>query len=683
MRKTEKTTVTERSDIRRNIPAARRVSGHKRHRYLTVSAAILLCFSLLFLSACGTTATDPDSGTFTPPDGTPPDGGMPGGMDNGTSGGGTVNAPDEVASVTTGGVTLADFSALCADTSADGATVLNGSDEVVTIGTAGNYILTGNFTAGIVISVGKGETVHLFLNNANISLQNDIALSDTNKKSDLILTLLPGTENVVSTAGEDVNAIHVKGNLSINGTGKLTVKSDHKNAVKVTKTLLVADATLVLCAAGHGINAAAVEMLAATVTVSEAGKDGIHAECDDDVTAFPEGYTEGYVILRDTAYACEVSGDGIQADTLVYITGGTLDIRTHGTFVRYSSDNMTTYDLSADDFRYVLSGGVYRKVDGDANSQLSGRYAMIQSAKGIKVGTMDYTDADGHEVSVTDGAYLLVVTGGAVLDVNATDDALHVNGGDLLIESGTLTLATLDDGIHADGAVQICGGDITVTNSYEGVEGAYVTITGGTLRITASDDGINAASDDSTVTPYVVIRGGNVTVDAEGDGIDANGSLLIAGGTVTVYGPTNGGNGGLDADRGTLVTGGTLFVTSALGMVEVPGSNSTQYVVSYAQNVSLTAGTVVTLRSSDGTEILSVVVNKTCQSVILSTPELKNGETYTLYGGETELASFTVSGILTYAGTASSGGGMGGQPGGAFPGGNPPGGMGGNRPGRS
>lgn len=115
-----------------------------------------------------------------------------------------------------------DLSTLSKDVNADGATVL--SNDVTTITSAGSYILTGAY-AGITVSVGNGETVHLFLNDATISGGTGIAISNTNKKSTLIITACENTENEVVSKGDDVNAIHVKGTLKINGTGTIKVSA--------------------------------------------------------------------------------------------------------------------------------------------------------------------------------------------------------------------------------------------------------------------------------------------------------------------------------------------------------------------------------------------------------------------------------------------------------------------------
>ena len=148
-----------------------------------------------------------------------------------------------------------DLSALSKDVNADGATAL--SNNVTTITSAGSYILTGAY-AGITVSVGNGETVHLFLNNATISGGAGIAISNTNKKSTLIITASENTENEVASAADDANAIHVKGTLKINGTGTIKV-SAKKNGIKVSKGLSIADSTLNVTAGNHALSARFIE----------------------------------------------------------------------------------------------------------------------------------------------------------------------------------------------------------------------------------------------------------------------------------------------------------------------------------------------------------------------------------------------------------------------------------------
>ena len=655
---------------------------------LRSSLALVLVLVMVFAVAC-TIDNGTDNGTDgtnngtnnggnppTPPDGNPPDG-------NGGNGGGTAETPAETDESYTSTVTAGtiDLSALAADTTIpDDATTLATTESKITA--SGNYVLSGKYANGI--SIAKGLTVHLYLNGATIAKADGVALQ-TGKKCKVTISVVQDTTNSISTSGTAAeNAIHVKGTLDINGSGTLNVTSVGKNAVKVSKALQIVDATLVANGANHAIACGSLAANNADITVA-AVKDGINADCDfdnsDGKTDYKFTTDEGFVSLVDCTLTANVQGDGIQAETFVYFKGGKADITTVGTLVEDTTTNRTTYGLEADDFRYVRSGNTYRKVADDERTSGT-KYAFITSCKGVKVGVVEYevttTAADNSEITteytVDDGDYCLVVDG-TELTVDSYDDALHVNNGNAFVLSGKLTLATLNDGLTADGLVRISGGDITVTTSYEGIEGAYVEIVGGNIDVTSSDDGLNAASDDTSIVEHIIISGGTVVVNAQGDGLDSNGTILIGGGTVSVYGPTNGGNGGLDADGGILVNGGTLFVVSANGMVETPASNSTQYVINYAQSATIAANTVIKLVDADGNVIVERTVPKTCQSVIISSAQIVNGGTYTLYVGSTT-TSITVSSIVTSAGTASSGGGFnpGGGQGGPGGGGFGPGG---------
>lgn len=495
-----------------------------------------------------------------------------------------------------------DLSTLSKDVNADGATVL--SNDVTTITSAGSYILTGAY-AGITVSVGNGETVHLFLNDATISGGTGIAISNTNKKSTLIITACENTENEVASKGDDVNAIHVKGTLKINGTGTIKV-SAKKNGIKVSKGLSIADSTINLTAGNHALSARFIETENAKINVLSAGKDALNAECDDETQGFT--LNEGYVSLKNSKIIASVSGDGIQADTFVYITGGSVDIKTAATFVSYSEESMEAYDLSEDDFRYIKSGDTYKKVADDIATK-GARYAMIQSAKGIKCGEIKY-EIDGTEYAVTKNSNYFIIVDGARVKINSSDDAIHTNSGNVLIKGGALDLTTLDDGIHADELVKIDGGEITVNDSYEGIEGAYVEIGGGTIYVT--------------------------------------------GGTLIVYGPTTGADTGLDADGGILIDGGNVFVATTKEMLEIPASNSKSNMLVYGVN-TVPAGSEIILTNADGGEMVRITLKKQAQAIILSTPELATNGTYSLYADENLLASFSVTETITAIGVRSNG----------------------------
>ncbi len=598
-------------------------------------------------------------------------------MDN-LGGGGTGTTPTEVdyststnSVLSSANIDLSEYKTNTNYTDGD-ITTLNSGDEITS---AGNYLLTGNYTSGIVINVSKGETVHLFLNGATISSSGTAGIVKSDKAINVIITVLDGTTNTISTSCDGENALHVKGTLVINGSGTLNVvgADSDSSAIKVSQTCIIVDATVNLTSSKHGISAETIECENAKIDVLSADKDGLHSECDYDNkkgdTSYEFDASIGFVYLKNTTYTCSVSGDGIQADTFVYIDGGTINITTTGNFVKYSSENITTYGLTSDDFRYIKNGNSYQKVASDYSGSLTSRYALTQSSKGIKVGEIEYNsnteDNEEDDTTITEGDYTIYINSGDFV-ITSSDDAIHTNCGNVIIKDGTFTINTNDDGITADLLTQIDGGTIDIQSSYEGIEGAYVKITGGTITIFASDDGINSASDDTSITEYIIISGGTIKVDANGDGLDSNGSILMTGGELTVCGPTSNADGALDAENGILVNGGTLIAYSSLGMVETPAQNSEQYVVSYGQNSSIASGTTIAIKNSDGEIILSFTTEKVCGSVILSSPALVSGGTYTLYVGSNSVSTFTISSKITTLGASANFGGGGNMGGGGF-----------------
>ena len=158
------------------------------------------------------------------------------------------------------------------------------------------------------------------------------------------------------------------------------------------------------------------------------------------------------------------------------------------------------------------------------------------------------------------------------------------------------------------------------------------------------------------------INGGTVTVNAEGDGMDSNGNLYMNGGTVYVNGPTNGGNGALDYNGEAKVTGGTLIACGSSGMAEGFGESSTQNSVCHTLSASVSANEALKITDSSGKEVLTFTPVKNWQNVVFTSPDLKQGETYTITAGSVS-EQVTLESIVT---SNSSGGDFGGRGGKRF-----------------
>lgn len=215
----------------------------------------------------------------------------------------------------------------------------------------------------------------------------------------------------------------------------------------------------------------------------------------------------------------------------------------------------------------------------------------------------------------------------------------------LQIDGGSMTIAAGDDGVHSDRDLIITDGTIDVTKSYEGLEGMTVTIEDGDISVVSSDDGLNAAGDpadassdnsDSNESNSDMLNPGeeNTNPSTEDDGSDSNGDLIVTGGTIYVSGPTNGGNGALDYAVNAAISGGTIVAVGASGMAQNFGSDSTQGCMLVTVAESTLTGDL-TLTDSDGNVIVSYSPEKAYNSVVISSPDIKKGATYTLATGDT------------------------------------------------
>ena len=492
--------------------------------------------------------------------------------------------------------------------------------DSVTITSEGVYILSGTLADGtITVNAGKDDKVQLVLNGLNITSSSSAAILVENADK-VFVTLAPGTENFLTSTGFDENsdvdaAVYARDDIVFNGTGSLTVTS-FKHGILGKDDVKFASGTYTITAQGRGIDAKDGVAVADGSFTIVSQKDAIRSKNKDEAE-------KGYVM----------------------ILGGVFDITVGG---------------------------------GSANGAVHTDEMFTGGQGGWSAATAN-TDTDSMKGVKATGA--LTVAGGS-LTIDAADDALHSDT-DVTVYGGSLTISTGDDAMHAGSALTINGGDVNILKSYEGLEAAAITINDGSVSLVSSDDGMNSSGgNDSSGFGWndmfandgssIVINGGSVHVNASGDGIDSNGDLIVNGGTLVVSGPTNAANGALDANGSLTVNGGTVIAAGAVGMAETFGSASTQ--VSFLTNLSGAAGSEIVVKDADGNVILSGTVEKNFSCVVISSPDLKVGETYTVSAGSGDV-SVTVNAVSN-----GSGGGFGGGPGGGFGGSN--GGRGGDNGGR-
>lgn len=500
---------------------------------------------------------------------------------------------------------------------------------VVTVTEAGTYRLTGELTEGqIRVETGKEDEVRLILDDFTIHNSTSAAIYGV-KSGSITLVLAENTENQVSDGasyvfedGEDEPdaAIFSKDDLILEGEGSLTVEGNYQDAIRGKDDLQIHSGTYVLHAVSDGLKGKdSVEIAGGTFTI-QSGSDGIQSSNEEE-----EG--KGYIRITDGQFTIEAGKKGILAASLVEVSGGTIQI-------------------------------------------------------------------------------------------TAEDDTIHTDG-DVAISGGSFVLNSGDDAIHGNNQVKVTGGNIEILSCVEGIEGLSVDIEGGDITLTASDDGINAAdgsSDQETETgaegrreiageasaagraenggfgkmgggrggqnpfevtegAYIRIAGGTIRIQADGDAIDSNGDLMIEGGTIYVEGPLHDGDGILDYNGTGTITGGTFVGTGSAGMLQSFSNTSEQPVLVMYFEETQAAGTELSVKTENGTELFSETPSRQYAVLIFSSPELETGATYQVSAGST-VQEVTLDGIVTEAGTRPQMGfgGFGGR-GGGFRGGQMPEGM--------
>lgn len=559
------------------------------------------------------------------------------------------------------------------------------SDSRITITDEGTYILSGTLQDGmIIIDADSSDKVQLVLNGADISSSTSAAVY-VRQADKVFLTTAADTENTLSNGGTyeaiDENNIDAvvfsKDDLTLNGKGSLKILAEAGHGVVSKDSLVITGGNYDITAEKHGLSGKDNVCIADGTCQITSGKDGIHAENTDDAN-------QGFFYISDGTFEITSEGDGISSAYFGQIEGGSFKIQAGGGF-------RTTVIPSGQD---VTSKKPTQSVQAVLDIQSAENMASVQEPQNLpssesmpdRQAPQDFgsSETDTETVStkgIKAGGNLWLDNGTFVID--AADDALHTNNS-IDISGGSYQLASGDDGIHADDNTAISDGTIEISQSYEGIEGKTIHISGGEISLVSDDDGLNAAggadssgfgahkdSFASSDGVYISISGGTLYVTASGDGIDSNGDLTISGGQTYVSGPSGSGNGSLDYNGEASITGGIFAASGAMGMVQNFGSSSAQGAM-LVQTDAGTEGDDISLADADGNVLVSWQAKTDYGCVIISCPELAQGNTYTLTAGNTSSQIEMTSLIYGQGSRGGMNGGRGGMDDGS-------GGMGGHK----
>lgn len=528
------------------------------------------------------------------------------------------------------------------------------SGSKITITEEATYVVSGELTDGmLIVDAPDTAKLQIVLSGANITSKNSAALYIL-EADKVFLTLADGTTNTLVNGGtftaiDDNNidaALFSKQDLTMNGKGSLTVTSPAGHGVVCKDDLVITGGIYTVNSSSHGLDANdSVRIANATLNI-DAGKDAIHAENTDDTSL-------GFIYISSGTIKAEAEGDGIAAGAYMQVADGTIELLVGGGSENGSKEH-------SDNFGGFMGGG-----------HGGGRPGEMRP-NGTE-STTTTTDESSTSMKGLKATNSLLVSDGNIT-INSADDSVHSDVS-VIVNGGTFTLTSGDDAIHAEETLTVTAGKIDISESYEGLEALHIDVQGGDIKLKASDDGLNAAGGtDQSGTEggrdgmfgggpggmgggrpgggghgggmsansngSIKISGGTLYINSSGDGLDANGTLEISGGHTTVVGPTQGDTATLDYDKSGIITGGTFIGTGAQGMAQ-SFSDSEQGVIAISVG-NQSAGTKILLKDKSGNTIIEHSPELNFAVVILSSPDIKKGDTYIVSVGS-ESSEFEAS----------------------------------------
>jgi hypothetical protein len=497
--------------------------------------------------------------------------------------------------------------------STDGVSI---SGSTVTITKEGVYVVSGTLTDGqIVVDCNEEDKakVQIVLKDANISCSSGSAIYVQEAKK-VFLTLDAGTTNTVSdgstyTLNQDdgsANAcIYSKSNLTIQGTGALTVNGNYRHGIFSKDDLVITGGTLNVTSKEDAVRGKdCLKIKDGSFTINS-GEDALKSSNSDE-----DG--KGYVVIDGGTFAIAAGDDAIHAEKLTLINNGTIDISTcyeglEGQTVVVNGG--TTHLVASDDGVNAASGGTGDSQAADFGGAGQNHMQNIQNNGGIA--------ADGSTPPSMGGGFA---------------------GGDQ------------GQGGQSSGS----GADVataTTTASYTTSTATTTTVAGGVVGGGGMMDG-----DSSCVFQ---MNGGYLEIDASGDGVDSNGSVEITGGVLLVSGPTSDGDGAFDYALSASISGGTVIMAGSVGMAQSFSSGSQAFSL---VNASGSANQSIAVTDSTGKVLASYTPSKQYNCVLVSTTGMTDATSYSIVLGGTVsgansdgyVTSGTVSGGSSVSFTAST-----------------------------
>ena len=564
-------------------------------------------------------------------------------------------------------------------------------DNQIRITAGGDYTLTGTLADGN-ITISTKEKVKIRLSGVSItSSENSCIFFENTDKG--YITLTDGTENYLVAENSDDGAIYSKENLEIKGDGSLDIESSAGHGIKASDNLNIENGVISINATSDGIHINdTFKMTGGTVNITSVG-DGIDCESivniedgtiniETNGTPIEKTQVETNTDVTETVQEAQRKGmrkeyqdvefekstKGINAEWMMVISGGETNINSASHAIHCQDE------IEISGGKFTLSSKYDKGISAHGNLTVNGTDTVIDVTKSVEglesKNVMTINDGFISIVSVDDAINATGGNSGAMHGMGQGGGMRENLGGMIRPENTTNSDGTQismgNKGNRGNRQMQMQGGELPEGTSIP-MNGEFPmndkrpAIPEGQIPDENMPQkpqmGGNMGGMGRNMKNCLVINGGYLEVCGNDDCIDANGNLVINGGTIKATNPTGsftGNFGVLDADGQIIISEDVNIILASSSGNEKSLSITQNTIIVYCENQH-TANEQISISDANGNVVYEYAPEGNFKSVLIASNNIKTGEKYTIKIGD-ETFGTEITGQSTVIGTQNTGG---------------------------